>query len=67
MGTVVSLREASSQPPLGQERGLWDPASFPQSHHLVGATHSVSQTLNMEGIPEGDAQNGWWGILERQK
>ena len=51
----MSLREARPQPPLGEDRDLGEPAPFPQSHHLAGETHSVSQTLNMEGGPEGDA------------
>lgn len=67
VGTVVSLRGARPQPLLGKARALGDPASFPQSWHLVGETHSVSQTLNMDGVPEGNAWNGWWRILEYQK
>lgn len=63
----MSLREPRCQPPLGEERGLGGPAPFPQSHRLAGETHSVSPTLNMEGVPEGDAWNGWWGILAHQK
>lgn len=26
----------------------------------------MSQTLDTEGAPQGDAWNGWWGILKHQ-
>lgn len=34
---------------------------------MAAEAQSVSQTLKVEGVPGGNAGNGWWRILEQHR